>query len=373
MIRNTGKRVKTLLRNSPVNRPISWLRKFRTWSSHIRQKANSQRLVLELTFRRKHKPTFLSRTQQAVNNAFRAMSDSRWGEAYNLWRDPVSSSITGEQQQLWHAGRTITDWILHPPTFLEATTGSYNPPNKNLQNTVVFSAITSHHDLSWPPGEQLASTDYIRFTDNLDLHTWNTWQNRPLEYRADSPVRSARWVKTHPHMLLPETRWAIWLDGNVIPVEGLHLLLTDFQKSGHPIAAIPHPLRTRVDEEVVECIRRGKDDPATIKEHHSMLGEDPAVGLWETNVCFYDLHHPHLKPLLSAWWSFMELGSHRDQISLPYAVAKTRSSIHPLLPQGLSTRSDPRFALLPHKNTAFHKAHTHLHNASVIPQKSKKP
>ena len=301
-----------------------------------------------------------SQAKQSTSLAIACMVAGHWGEAHSLWRDPVSASITGEQQQLWNAGRIITHWILHPEILVEATSQKYLATDKSPEETVVFSAITSHHDLSWPAGELLRSTHYIRFTDNPTLSTWNIWQNRPLEYLADSPVRSARWVKTHPHMLFPDSRWVIWLDGNIIPVQGLQSLLTEFQASGHPMAAIPHPIRRRVDEEIAECIRRGKDDPETIKQHHTMLGEDPLVGLWETGVCFFDLHHPQLKPLLATWWSHIESGSHRDQISLPYAVKATDSTIHPLLPQGRSTRSDQRFALVPHRDAAFRRAHTQL-------------
>jgi len=304
--------------------------------------------------------------KHTASRAIACMAAGHWGEAHSLWRKPFSASITGEQQQLWNAGRIITQWILDPETLVEATSQKYLAADTSPEETVVSSAITSNHDLSWPAGELLHSTHYIRFTDDPSISTWNIWQNRPLEYLADSPVRSARWVKTHPHMLFPDSRWVIWLDGNIIPVQGLQSLLAEFQASGHPMAAIPHPSRTRVDEEIAACIRRGKDDPETIKQHHTMLGEDPLVGLWETGVCFFDLDHPQLKPLLTTWWSHIESGSHRDQISLPYAVKATDSTIHPLLPPGHSTRSDQRFALIPHGEAAFRKAHTQLKTATQL-------
>jgi hypothetical protein len=297
-----------------------------------------------------------------ITTALDLMSKGQWEEAHRLWLNPNLSSITGEQRQLWHAGRTITGCILHPETFAHPTLRSQSNQRSEIssQDTVVFSAITSNHDLSWPLGQLLPSANYLRFTDDPSIPTWDMWQNRPLEYLADSHVRSARWVKTHPHMLFPNSRWAIWLDGNVILVESINTLFKKFQESGHPMATVPHPLRTTVNEEIIECVKRGKDHLSILREHHKMLGEDPVVGLWETNVCFFDLHHPQLKPLLAAWWYYIESGSHRDQISLPYAVAKTATTIHPLLPHGHSTRSDSRFALISHKNKAFEKAHTEL-------------
>ena len=341
--------------------PLSILRGFRAWPSRLFRDTRKLVTVLISAIIPGQALQPLGRAHRvARNNALKSMVAGRWGEAHALWRDPISASITGEQQQLWNAGRIITHWILQPETLTESISQRRQAQDTLSEDTVVFSAITSHHDLSWPAGESLPSASHFRFTDDPAIPTWDTWQNRPLEYLADSPVRSARWVKTHPHMLFPDLRWAIWLDGNVIPLHGLQSLLAEFQASGHPMAAIPHPLRTQVEEEIKECIQRGKDDPITLKQHRAMLGEDPIVGLWETNVCFFDLHHPHLKPLLTKWWSLIEAGSHRDQISLPYAVKANGSTIHPLLTSGLSTRSDPRFALIPHKNSAFHTAHTQL-------------
>jgi hypothetical protein len=126
------------------------------------------------------------------------------------------------------------------------------------------------------------------------------------------------------------------------------------------MAAIPHPARRTIDEEISACARRGKDSVHTLNKAHMRLGGDPGVGLWETNVCMFDLRHPKLVPLLSEWWSLLEAGSHRDQISLPFAARRTKSPIHSLLPAGSSTRSDSRFVLVPHKHRAFTAAHKKL-------------
>jgi hypothetical protein len=60
-----------------------------------------------------------------------------------------------------------------------------------------------------------------------------------------------------------------------------------------------------------------------------------------------------LRLLLSRWWVLIEGGSHRDQVSLPYAVADTGVGIYPVLPKGSSARSDERFALIHHGEEAF--------------------
>lgn len=294
----------------------------------------------------------VGRPQQ--HRALGLMADREWEEAFARWHDPVFDRVGGEQQQLPHAGRTLMRWITSPKTIPP------QPRQKPAGRVSVFSALTNHHDLSWPAGYILPDAKYTRFTDRTELEDWNTWHHRAIEYTAGTPTRSARWVKTHPHILFPNSRWAIWLDANVIPLRGLDELFSQFQQSHAPMAAIPHPLRETIEEETQACITRKKDDALTLENQLKRLGPDPGEGLWETNVCFFDLSHPKLATLLTKWWSLMESGSHRDQIVLPHAIRESGAQIYSLLPQGQSTRSDPRFLLIPHRHEAFTQAHQAL-------------
>jgi hypothetical protein len=169
-------------------------------------------------------------------------------------------------------------------------------------------------------------------------------------------------------MLFPDARWVVWVDGNVIPLTGLEGLLAEFKASGAPVGAISHPTRSTVAQEIVECVKRGKDSAEVLYAVEERLGGDPGVGLWETNVLFFDLQHPQLRPLLTKWWSLIEGGSHRDQVSLPYAVAATGVRVYPILPRGESTRSDGRFALIHHGEQAFINAARLLQSAKEAGQ-----
>ena len=297
----------------------------------------------------------------AEARALDLMVASKWFEALNQWQSPGNAKIAGEDRQLWNAGETITQWIVAPETFYRhLNEASRSKTTRLTTGTAIFSALTNQHDLSWPVIDALPDASYTRFTDALESPTWGVWANRNIEFVAGAHVRSARWVKLHPHNLFPSSRWAVWIDANIIPLNGLGELLKEFQDSGHPMAAIPHPARRTIDEEISACARRGKDSVHTLNKAHMRLGGDPGVGLWETNVCMFDLRHPKLVPLLSEWWSLLEAGSHRDQISLPFAARRTKSPIHSLLPAGSSTRSDSRFVLVPHKHRAFTAAHKKL-------------
>jgi hypothetical protein len=289
-----------------------------------------------------------------ITKGLALMSRGEWVGALGVW-DGLLAVLVGERLQVPRAGRVVCGWLTDPVGFRSelAVAQRLVAGSGVVTDTVVCSAVVGGHDVSWPAGGVVSGASYVRFTDDPGLETWGVWSNRPLEFHGGTAVRSARWVKTHPHMLFPDACWVVWVDGNVIPLTGLEGLLAEFKLSGAPMGAIQHPTRITVEQEVAACIKQGKAEESVLLEQLKESGPKPGVGLWETNLLFFDLEHPQLRPLLTRWWSLIEGGSHRDQVSLPYAVAVTGAGIHPILPEGQSTRTDERFALMGHHENAM--------------------
>lgn len=157
----------------------------------------------------------------------------------------------------------------------------------------------------------------------------------------------ARFVKTHPHMVVPECRIAVWLDGGILIRGDLSGLIDDFERSGLPVAAVPHPFRTSVYEEAWACIDRGREEASVIEPQmarYRSAGFD-CDDLIESGLLMYRLDHPQLAPFLSAWWAEIERGSRRDQLSLNYAMAQTGIKWFPLTRRPHSVRNHPALAL----------------------------
>ena len=297
------------------------------------------------------------RRSACESRALSLMASGDYAGALNEWDSivPGHSSARAIDSPFAAAWRLVCSWLVDGGGFRqEMEQAGANVAGSGVSaETVVCSAIVGGHDVSWPVAEVISGASYVRFTDDPDLETWGIWSNRPLEFYGGTPVRSARWVKTHPHMLFPTARWVVWLDGNVIPVEGFRALLERFQASGRALAAIPHPRRSTTEGEVQACIKQGKDNPAVLREVLKRLGPDPGVGLWETNVMFFDLHHPELEGLLCRWWSLIEGGSHRDEVSLPYVIAESAPDGQRVLLSGPPTCMVDRFLVVPRDENTF--------------------
>ena len=315
-----------------------------------------------LASHRKRPSSEKSETLAVQKTALKLMTVGDWDLATKKWSKAESLGIEGERRQLLTAGFTVSSWLANPRGFAEELrrNQAVAAGNSQKEGCTVYSSIIGHHDPSWPVIHGIPGASHSRVTDNPSLATWGQWRNRPVEFRGGTPARSARWAKTHPHWLFPEHRWVVWMDGNLVLVGDVEGLFERFKLSGLPMAAIPHPVRNDVDEELEACVRRSKDDSTTLQLARKRLGPDPGVGLWETGFCFFDTEHPKFRMLVSIWWSLIESGTHRDQITLPYAVSQAGVEIHAILPRGESVRSDKRFALIPHNHAAFRLAHRQL-------------
>ncbi len=221
----------------------------------------------------------------------------------------------------------------------------------------VYTAITGAYDSLKLPEQLDARFDYLLFTD-APVGDTGIFCIRPIPYYSFDPTRTARFVKTHPHMLLPDYDIAIWLDANVLIVGDIYPLIEDLLVSGRPLAAFPHPLRTTLEEELQACTQRAKDDAETMKaqvEQYRRAGYR-CKDLIESNLMLFDLRSEVLPPFLDAWWTEIDRHSRRDQLSLNYALEKTGVRWQALSKPPDSTRNHPALALVKHAHAG--PAHT---------------
>lgn len=306
------------------------------------------------------------------------MLRGEWAEAQACWvKLSVQEQFVGEASVAPRSGIAITSALVAVRKSSGSQLFLQQPTSVKTSGTragVVFGACFGDVDDNWHPGWAHPDLNYIRYVDSpmQSSETFGILEFRPSEYSGSSPRRSARWVKMHPDVLFPDTRWAVWMDTNLISLTSWDEVFESFTSSESPIALIQHPLREFVESEAAECIIRGKETPEKIRELIARNGPDPGLGLFETGLVMYDLHHPALKPLLSRWWSLTVGSSLRDQVTLPYALRDIGISPHILIPSKRSVRSDSRFALIPHRNPAWSRAHreiaTHYGVARVQPQ-----
>lgn len=217
------------------------------------------------------------------------------------------------------------------------------------RRVAVYSACISAYDNAIPPAKLNDRFDYFMFTDDVALDCGG-FTIRPAEFLHRDPVRSARFVKTHPHWLLEGYDVAIWVDSSIVLLEDLNDRVDEFLRSGRPVAGVAHQHRSRLSEEFDACIARGKDDPDVVERQRAAYA---AVGfectdLIETGWMMVNLRDPRSARFLDVWWAEIEKHSRRDQLSVNFAMRQADVEWHRLIAPPQSIRDNPYLALAPH-------------------------
>lgn len=215
---------------------------------------------------------------------------------------------------------------------------------------VVYTAIFGGYDQLLAPDFVDPEVDYVCFTDR-PRNDLGLWQLRPVPFWHQDPTRVARYVKTHPHQLLPEYEFAIWLDANIVLKTPARKYLDALRGAGASLALVPHPQRNCFYEEAQACVHRRKDDREVIERqvaHYRSEGLPRDTGLYETGFMIMRLADPQVRAMFADWWAQIERFSRRDQLGLAWAMNGRGLEVMELLPRGVSVREDEDFRYLPH-------------------------
>jgi GT2 family glycosyltransferase len=217
------------------------------------------------------------------------------------------------------------------------------------KRAVIYTAVSGGYDDLQPPAFRPPGCDFVVFSDQpLEV---SGWEVRPLNYLHPDPTRAARFAKLHPHLYFPDYEHSIWIDANI----NVHGDIREFfprLSEDIFLGIFVHPHRDCVYVEGEECIKRKKDDPNVINGHtqrYRELGFPEKSGLWETNVLVRHHNNPRCIELMNAWWHEMQIGSRRDQISLPFVVKKLSAQIAGLAGPKVDARNHPQLSLTHHR------------------------
>ena len=123
---------------------------------------------------------------------------------------------------------------------------------------------------------------------------------------------------------LPGYDICIYIDGNMQIKGDLNRFLRTYYKGG--FLTCSHPVRRTVEEEVRACIKFGKDGAESLQNTCKQLKE--ITGMKATNILYESGfivrdYSEATQTLCYAWWAMIDGGTHRDQISLPFAAHYT--------------------------------------------------
>lgn len=214
---------------------------------------------------------------------------------------------------------------------------------------VVYTAIVGNYDALRIHECINENFRYVVFSDN-DIPDLGLFDVRPIPFHEDDPTRAARYVKTHPHHLLEDCDIAIWIDSNIMIVEPIEKLIEQFLASGRAVAAIPHPQRETLQQEVAACAERSKDDLETMVSQLDTYSDGgfKTKDLIESNFLMIDLRQQKSRVFLDAWWREISKFSRRDQLSINFALCEAGINPHWITQKPHSVRDHPSFAFSPH-------------------------
>jgi hypothetical protein len=199
-----------------------------------------------------------------------------------------------------------------------------------------------------------SGVDYYFITDNsirdTNIEVGKPFKWLPARYTDINPRRTARFVKTHPHLYLDGYDYVVWLDANIIPVGGVLRYVSDVMHSKADIGLVRHPTRTSWILEAQECARIGADDAELLKDQTAKyvdLGMKDE-GLIETNFIVANLKSEDVKKFYGVWWNEIASYSLRDQVSVNFALNISKLKVHYLFLEGRSVRDTSGFLIFSH-------------------------
>ncbi|MEL6790488.1 MAG: rhamnan synthesis F family protein [Pseudomonadota bacterium] len=246
---------------------------------------------------------------------------------------------------------TLNPSLMLPASF-EISPKATPPASLKSKRIAVYSAISGGYEDLVRPLTIDDQVDYFLFTDQPARYDpdWATVIETP--FISHKPVRTARYAKTHPHFWFPDYDYAIWLDANVLPVASLLPYVAQLEGTGYEAAFIQHPLRYNCMEEGGELIKFNLDDQAIIEEQLMRYGRYTDIfgeELIETNFFICRPQLATTRAFFTHWWSELNRYSHRDQLSINYAILQTGLNWRPIFDDNQSLRDSSDFFLLEHE------------------------
>ncbi len=188
----------------------------------------------------------------------------------------------------------------------------------------VYTAIAGWYDDLRAPVAADPSLDYIVFADDRLPEVPKPWIRCRIDQDHGSPVLASRFIKTHPHILLPGYENSVWVDAafqlRKMPEDSLQAAMRSA-----PIAFFRHPERDCAYDEAEAVSRLELDSPrhvALALEQLASHGFPRHLGLVETGLILRRHHNEAVVRAMEEWWNLIVGTSQRDQLSINLVLWK---------------------------------------------------
>ena len=230
----------------------------------------------------------------------------------------------------------------------------------------VYTVITGNYDDIKTHIYMDDTIDYYLITDAPESKTSaisQEWRKRlnilpvPGHLEGLNNAKKNRYIKLHPDEILSEENtgkkydYTVYLDGSIRITCDIKPLVYSLIESGKSIAIHKHPGVDCIYDEAQNCWIIGKvkwKDAAEQMKTYRQEGMPEHFGLHETSIIIRKCNDPELHSVMNEWWKQIERYSHRDQLSLSYALWKTGHDISYVFSLGNKAGKNPYFLMYPH-------------------------
>lgn len=228
-----------------------------------------------------------------------------------------------------------------------------NTKHEDINGKVaIYSCITGGYDDVIEPIFKNDGFDFYIFSDKQIVS--NTWKYRslPNEVRNLDNVLINRYVKMHPFDLFDDYDFAVYVDGNVCIASDISPLIKTSKVAKTGFSMHNHVLRDCIYDEAEICKMYGKGNSLKLDsqiKRYKDEGFPLNYGLLEATIIFFDLNSNNCKRIMNNWWNeFMNSGSYRDQVALPYVLWKNGYVIRDVGKLGENLYRNPKFHVISH-------------------------
>jgi hypothetical protein len=202
----------------------------------------------------------------------------------------------------------------------------------------IYTCITDNYDPLYPPAHVDSRLDYFCFTEDPSIVV-APWEFKRIEFPSLNAKDQNRYIKMHPHRVLPEYDMTLYIDGSIQIVGDVYEMITSTISLGGDVFLYDHFERNCVYREAAVCAKYAHDwiwIIARQMRRYCNDGYPVSNGLYEANVMLRK-NINSVSKVMEYWWVEYSQGVRRDQISLPYVCWKLGFTITTM------GRSDPRF------------------------------
>lgn len=219
----------------------------------------------------------------------------------------------------------------------------------------IYTCIVGAYDELQQPVVLDAGFDFICFVGQGEKTAGRigAWEIRELPATLGNAALDSRWAKMHPHVLLPDYAFSVWIDGNIALLDGSLFAAAQAKAAeGAKYSGVPHPARDCTYAEARKCYDMKYLTACGLLRVWAFLffhGLPRHAGLLENNLIFRRHSDPEIVALDELWWDRLLHLSRRDQLSLRWCLKRCGVAWDDRLLSGRNTRNHPGFRYLLHK------------------------